>query len=441
MSELALLGGSKTIEKDCPEKFKWPIATDDHRKAVLEVIDQGKMSGLDVTEKFEKGFAKDFKSKYALMCNNGTAAIQSGFWGMGIGSGDEVICPSITYWASVLQVYSLGATPVFADVEEDSLCLDPVDFENSITERTKAVVVVHYAGHPADMDSIMKVANKHNIKVLEDCSHAHACYYKGRQVGTFGDVAGYSLMSGKSFAIGEAGILLTDDQEIYERAILFGQYVRHGNLQFEQCKQYAGVPCGGYKYRPHQCSSAFGVVQLEYYKEQFAEIDKAMTYFCDLIDELPGIKAHRPKESESSKGGWYFPLAHYDGEQLGGLSVQRFTQAVVAEGATCSAGCNKPLHTHSVFTDMDIYNQHKPTRIANLPDGMMVEQIQKPLTVSETINNRIIGLPRFIYFDKKLIEQYAAAYRKVVENYTDLLADDNYAVAQGGYSATYRDKK
>ena len=101
-----MLGGNKTIGKVSPEKFKWPIITDDHRKAVLQVIDQGKMSGLDVTNEFEKEYAKDFQRQYALMCNNGTSAIQSGFWGMGIGSGDEVICPSITYWASVLQVYS-----------------------------------------------------------------------------------------------------------------------------------------------------------------------------------------------------------------------------------------------------------------------------------------------------------------------------------------------
>ena len=442
MSNLALLGGNKTIEKVDTEMFKWPVITEEHKKAVLDVIDQGKMSGFDVTNEFENGFARDFERKYALMCNNGTAAIHSGFWGMGIGSGDEVICPSITYWASVLQVYSLGATPVFTDIDPESLCLDPEDFRRCITERTKAVVVVHYAGHPADMDKIMEIANKHNIKVMEDCSHAHSCYYKGKQVGTFGDAAGYSLMSGKSFAIGEAGILLTDDQEIYEKAVLFGQYARHGQLQLEECKKYTGIPCGGYKYRPHQCSSAFGLVQLKYYKDQFAQINKAMTYFCDLIDELPGLRPHRPlKDSGSTKGGWYFPIAHYNSEKLGGLSVQRFVKAIVAEGAICGVGCNKPLHSHSVFVDMDIYNQGKPTRIANLPDGMTIERLQKPLTVSETINNRVIALPRFIYFNKELIEQYAGAYRKVAENYAELLEDDNHAVAQGGYSATYRNRK
>ena len=439
--KLALLGGSKTLEKVDPDTFKWPVVTDDHRKAVLDVIDRGAMSGRDVTDEFAEAFAKDFERKHALMCNNGTAAIHSGFWAIGVGNGDEVICPSITFWASILQVYSLGAMPVFADVDPETLCLDPADFERCITERTKAVVVVHYAGHPADMDRIMEIANRHGVKVLEDCSHAHACYYKGRQVGTFGDVAGFSLMSGKSFAIGEAGMLTTDDREIYERAILFGHYIRHGQIELEQVKKHIGLPCGGYKYRPHQCSSAFGLVQMKYYKEQFAEIDKAMTYFCDLIDQLPGIRTHRPAEEGSTKGGWYFPLAHYNPAELGGLSVQRFADAVAAEGAGCGAGCNKPLHTHTVFTEMDIYNQGKPTRIANLPDGMTVEQVQKPLLVSETVNNLVVALPRFIHFDKEMIEQQAAAYKKVVENHADLLEGDAGLAEEGGYSATFRSKK
>ncbi len=440
MSELALLGGSKAVENIDLEIFKWPVVTDDHRKAVLDVIDRGAMSGLDVTDKFTAAYAKDFERKYGLMCNNGTAAIHSGFWALGVGAGDEVICPSMTFWASITQIFSLGATPVFADIDPETLCLDPADFERCITERTKAVVVVHYAGYPADMDRIMEIASKHGIKVLEDCSHSHACYYKGKQTGTFGDVAGYSLMTGKSFAIGESGMLLTDDQEIYERAVLFGHYARHGSLELEGVAKYAGLPAGGYKYRPHQCSSAFGLVQMGYYKQQFAEIDEAMTYFCDQIDQLPGIRAHRPKEKGTTKGGWYHPLAHYDSEELGGLSLLRFAEALVAEGVKCSAGCNKPLHTHCLFTEMDVYHQGKPTRIANLPDGMTVDQIQKPLAVSETINNQIITLPRFIRFDKAVIDRHVEAYKKVVAHAEELLVDDKGEEVKGDFT-TFMKKK
>jgi len=434
MSKLAILGGKKEIAQANPDLFTWPIVTQAHRDAVLKVIDKGSMSGIDVTTEFETRFAQDFERKYALMSNNGTSSIHGAFFGLGIGQGDEVICPSITFWASVLQVYSLQATPVFADIHPETLCIDPVEFERCISERTKAVVVVHYAGHAADMDAIMSIARKHDIKVLEDCSHAHRCYYKGKQVGTFGDVSGYSLMSLKSFPVGEAGILTTDDQEIYERAILFGHYARHGNMALDETKKYAGLPCGGYKYRPQQCSSAFGLVQLDCYKEQFSEIDKAMTYFCDLIDELPGIKSHRPPHGEGySKGGWYLPLAHYKPEELGGLSNVRFVEAVSAEGVVCRSGCNKPLHGHPVFHEMDIYHQGKPTRMANLPDGLTVEQIQKPLKVANEINTRILELPAFKKYDKDHIERTAAAFKKVVEHHGDLMKDIEAVVEEGGY--------
>ena len=180
------------------------------------------MSGSDVTKKLERGFADWHGMKYGLGCNNGTAALHCAMFGLGIGSGDEIICPSITYWASCLPVYSLGGTVVFAEIDPQTLCLDPNDIEHRVTKKTKAIIVVHYCGRPAEMDKIMAIAKKHNLKVIEDASHAHGALYKGRMVGTFGHASGFSLMSGKSFAIGEAGIMLTNDKEVYQRAVAFG---------------------------------------------------------------------------------------------------------------------------------------------------------------------------------------------------------------------------
>lgn len=139
--------------------------------------------------------------RYALTSPNGTIAIKEAMFALGVGAGDEVIAPSVTYWASVLQAYNLGATPVFADINPDTLCIDPNDIERRITENTKLIVVTHYGAMPVDMDPIMLIAKKHNIKVLEDCSHAHGALYKGKEVGTFGDAAAFSLMSVKSIAI------------------------------------------------------------------------------------------------------------------------------------------------------------------------------------------------------------------------------------------------
>jgi len=245
MEKLALLGGEKTVKGENLELFKWPIVNEEMEKKVLDVLRKGNMSGTDITKEFEKQFADWYGVKYALGTNNGTSALHCAFYGIGIGPGDEVICPSITYWASCMPVFSLGGTVVFADVDFNSLCIDPDDIERKIGENTKAIIVVHYCGYPADMDKIMKVAEKHKLKIVEDCSHSHGTLYKGKLTGTFGDVSAFSLMSRKSFAIGEGGIMLTNDKEIYERAITFGHYERHSELTIDYLKKGAGLPWGG----------------------------------------------------------------------------------------------------------------------------------------------------------------------------------------------------
>jgi len=425
-SELALLGGPKAVKTDSGSIFSWPIITKEIEDAVLEVLRAGKMSDVDVTRVFEREFAEWLGVKYALAHNTGTAALHNALFGIGVGYGDEIICPSVTYWASCLQVYSLGGTVVFADIDPETLCIDPVDVERRITPRTKAIMVVHYMGMPADMDAIMSVAEKHKLRVIEDVSHAHGALYKGRMVGTFGDVAGFSIMSGKSLACGEGGMMTTNDQRVYERAVAFGHYERHGyTLTLEDLKAGAGLPWGGYKYRMHQLTSAVGRLQLRYYPDLMREIDKAMNYFWDLLEEVPGIRDHRPpKNSGTTKGGWYSPHGLYRPEELGGLSVQRFCEAVSAEGAPCSPGCNLALHLHPVFNEVDVYNQGKPTRIANCPQGVDVRQPLGSLPVSEGIQEHTFSIPWFKHYRPEIIEEYAYAFKKIAENYKKLLPGD-----------------
>ncbi|MGQ9555137.1 MAG: DegT/DnrJ/EryC1/StrS family aminotransferase [Anaerolineae bacterium] len=424
-SQLALLGGSKAVKSDPGNMFDWPIITPEIEAAVLEVLRAGRMSGLDVTLKLEEEYAAWHGMKYALAHNTGTAALHGAMFGLGIGRGDEVICPSITYWASCLPVYSLGGTVVFADIDPDTLCIDPNDIEHRISERTKAIIVVHYEGYPGDMDPILGIARRHKIAVIEDCSHAHGALYKGRLVGTMGDVSGFSMMSGKSFATGEGGIMLTNDRRIYERAMIFGHYERANDITLEELAAGAGLPWGGYKYRMHQLTSAVAREQIKKYPQEMAEIDKAMNYFCDLLEGVPGIKNHRPpKGSGSTMGGWYAASALYRPEELGGLSVYRFCQAVNAEGAPCSPGCNKALHLHPLFNTIDVYNQGRPTRIANLPQGVDIRQPKGSLPVSEGIQERVMSIPWFKHYRPAIIEEYANAFRKVAENYKELLPGD-----------------
>lgn len=434
-SKLALLGGEKAVQLPDENMFTWPIVTKEHEDAVLDVIRTRNMSGTDITKKFELEYAKKLGVKYALGCNNGTAAIHSALFGMGIGVGDEVIAPSITYWASCIQVFSLGATVRFADVCPDTLCIDPDDIERRITSKTKAIVVVHYLAMPADMDRIMAIANKHGIMVFEDISHSHGAKYKGKEVGTFGIASAASLMTGKSFAIGEAGMMFTNDRKIYEKAVLFGHYERHGDIETEELKKFAGLPYGGYKYRMHQASAAFGLVQLKLYDRQMAEIDKAMNYYCDLLEKVPGLYPIRPEpNSGTTKGGWYIPGAKYRAEELGGLSLKRFTDALSAEGSACFAGINKPLHTHPVFTTVDIYGHGMPTRVANMSEQDRLNFTPENLPVTARINNEALMTPWFKHYNPEFIEQHVNAVKKVVENYRELLEGDTKEQIQGELS-------
>jgi len=421
--KLAILGGEKAVKSDVKDIFTWPIVNKEMEGKVLEVLRAGKMSHLDVTKEFEEGFAKWHGMKYGLGTNNGTSALHCAFFGIGLGRGDEIICTATTYWASFLPVFSLGATVVFADIEPDTLNIDPDDIEKRITKKTKAILVVHYCARPADMTRIMKIAKKHNLRVIEDVSHAHGALYKGKMTGTFGDVSAYSCMSGKSFAVGEAGILLTNKKEIYERAIIFGQYARHRDLTIPELKAGAGLPWGGYKYRAHQLSSAVGLVQLKKYPREMAEIDKAMNYYWDLLEGLPGIKSLRPPAgSKTTMGGWYVPKGLYFKEQLGGLSITRFAEAVTAEGFEMYTGCNKGGFSHPLLNTVDVYNDGKPTRIAN--SSWDVRTNKGSLPVAEGIQNKVFGAPYFKKYYPRIIKEHANAVRKVIENYRELLPGD-----------------
>ncbi|MBL8992768.1 MAG: DegT/DnrJ/EryC1/StrS family aminotransferase [Spirochaetia bacterium] len=428
-TKLAQLGGEKTIRLEPGNIFTWPIVTEEDEAAVLEVLRAGKMSGTDVTEKFEKEFAVWQGTHFALGCNNGTAALHSAMWAAGVTKGTEIIAPSITYWATAMPALNLGAAIQFADVDPVSLTLDPKDIEHRIHDNTRAIVVLHAYGHPADMDPIMAIAAKYNLKVIEDVSHAHGARYKGRKVGTIGDVAAMSMMTGKSFPIGEGGMLVTNNRLLYERAVAFGHYERTGESRYSNAErvvsdpslqEYSGLPLGGVKYRMHQLSSAMGRGQLRHYDARVKKIQDGMNYFWDQVKDLPGLTEHRIKTRESDMGGWYAPIAGYKPEALGGLPIETFCKAVSAEGVHgLSAGVNKPLHLHPLFHTADIYGDGKPTMLANTTRDIRLGKGSLP--VAEAASGRNMYIPWFKNLNRPVIDEYAAAFRKVVENYQELL--------------------
>ena len=423
MSALAINGGEKTVTIDPGDMFTWPIVTQEDEAAVLDVLRAGAMSGTGVTKQFEQEFAAWMGMDHALGYCNGTASLRAAMWAVGLGAGDELICPSMTYWASCTQALTLGATVNFADIERDSLCIDPDDIEHRIGPRTKAILVVHYAGHPADMDAIMAIAGKHGVAVIEDVSHAHGSLYQGTKVGTIGDIAAMSMMAGKSFAIGEAGMMVTNRRDLFERCCAWGHYERTGvatlynpassQITDEGLKRFAGIAMGGHKDRMNQTCAAMGRVQLKHYDARIAAIQAAMNRFWDALEGLPGVRAHRPPaDTGSTMGGWYTARGLYRAEELGGLPCASFCEALKAEGFATGPGANYPLHLHPLFHEADLFGQGKPTVIAF--GQRDVRQGPGSLPVSESIKDICFGVPWFKHDRPEIIDAYAAAVRKVV---------------------------
>ena len=434
MSKLALLGGEPII-KEMPDKslFKWPIITEEDKEAVMDVVVNNKFSFTDITEKFQQQFAEWQGRKYALAFTNGTMSLSAAMFAIGLGMGDEIICPTKTYWGSISQAINFGASAVFCNINH-KLSMDPEDLERCITPKTKAIMVVHYYAYPCEMDKIMEIANKHGLYVIEDVSHAHGSKFKGTKCGNFGHIAAMSMMSTKAFAAGELGMIVTDDKKLYERALAYGHYERNNAAyitESDELKDYFHIAIGGVKGRANQVSSALAIGQLKYFDERSAEIRRAMNYFYDQIEGIPGLSPIRVDESDgSSMGAFYSPMISYYPEYFEGLSSKRFCQAVTAEwnkASICWEGANFNLHTHNFFKTFDFFNTGKPSRIAF--SDRDVREDDKYLAPSDEIYN--ISAPWFKHFDKEWIDLFAAAYKKVAENYKDLLEGDTDKT-QGG---------
>ena len=234
-------------------------------KAVGDVIRSRWLSMGEVTQKFEQEFSTFTGTKHALAVTNATAALHLACVAAGVGLGDEVIVPSLTFVATANAVRYTGATPVFADLESlDWLNISPTSIEACITDKTRAILVVHYAGFACNMPAIMEIARRHNLIVLEDSAHAIGSELEGRKLGTWGAIGCYSFFSNKNMTTGEGGMLATDDDALAERLRLLRS---HGmtSLSWDRHKGHAwsyDVVDLGYNYRIDEMRSALGRVQL-----------------------------------------------------------------------------------------------------------------------------------------------------------------------------------
>lgn len=250
---------------------------------VLDAVRSGWISSLGkYVTRFEQQFAAFCGVSHAVSVSNGTTALHLALHALGIGPGDEVIIPSLTFIASANAVSYTGATPVFADVDPATWCVDPADVARLITPRTRALMPVHLYGHPAPMDALNRLAERHNLLVVEDAAEAHGAEWQGHRVGGLGRIAAFSFYANKTITTGEGGMLTTDDASLAARC----RMLRDHAMPPEKRYWHDEI---GFNYRMTNLQAALGVAQMERIEEFIQRKRQIVRWYCQGLADIPGI--------------------------------------------------------------------------------------------------------------------------------------------------------
>jgi len=316
--------------------------------AILEVVRSGKWWSVEGTKvrEFEAAFARFQDAQFAVCVTNGTAALEVSLRAAHIGCGDEVIVPPYTFIATATAVLSVGATPVFVNVEEESLNIDPTKIEEAITPRTRAIIPVHIAGCPADMDGVLEVARKHNLLVIEDAAQAHAAEWKGTKVGAIGDMGCFSFQASKNLNAGEGGAVLTNNPHWADQVwsvhnvgrVRGGRWYEHHVL--------------GSNFRMTEFQAAILLAQLKRLPEQTERRTQNARKLTEMLSQIPGIRPPRP-DPRVTRHAYHLYIFRYDKSHFGGRPREDFLKALSAEGIPCTAGY-VPLYKERVFLNRPI---------------------------------------------------------------------------------------
>lgn len=413
---IAANGGAKTLVSKGPH-YVWPPITKAVERSVLKQLHTS-VSIYDrsgIFKEFETEFAKYHGRKYALLCNSGTTAIHSMFIAANFKEGDEVICPVYTFFATVTPLFFTGAKPVLCDCDVNGN-IDPSEIEKKITHKTKGVIITHMWGVPCQMDKIVKICKKHKLLLLEDCSHAHGARYNGKLVGSFGDMAAWSIQGPKNVSGGEGGIFATDDEDFYYYALLLGHYNK-------RCKQeiptthhlYRYATTGmGLKYRAHPIAVA---IAFETFKKLDAYLSVRNQFSRKILYALRDVTGLEPPHiTNNVDPSWYALVFQYKTDKFQKLSIEKFFSAIQAEGLTevDRPGSTSPLHLLPLFQNpSELFPSYrKDTFLLKPGDFPKAEQfyenaIKLPIWASKR--------------DTNIVETYIQGIKKVVDNYRQLL--------------------
>ena len=364
-SSLAINGGSKIRTKPWLDNF---LFGKEEKEALNKVIDSGYLSkfegnwnadppfsflGGPVVQELEKLWCEKYNIKHSVSVNSATSGLFASIGALNIGYGDEVIVSPGTMTACAMAPLTYGAIPIFADVSRKNGNIDPVFFEKAITKRTKAIVIVHTYGIPADMDSIMKIAKKNNIKVIEDCAQAHGTLYKGKPVGTFGDIGVFSLNVNKQINCGEGGVCVTNNDELCLRLRLIRN---HGETSTEGSKVKDITNIAGYNYRLTELQAAVAIEQLK----KLTELNRIRIEYCEYLNEnLKRLPFLETVEGEKDCVSTFYQWPIIFKKEVLGLNALEIQKILNAEGMYFIRAC-KPLYFQPVYQKKNLFKLNYP---------------------------------------------------------------------------------
>lgn len=320
MSNLAILGGKPVGTLNVPQ---WPIFDEREVEMVSQVVKSGNWGFLGPKEKeFEKKFAKFCGTKFGIAVANGTVSLKIALEALGVGPGDEVIVPGLTWQATASAVLDVNAVPILVDVDPNTYTISPKEIEAAITPRTKCIIPVHLYGRVADMNAIMELAEKYNLYVIEDCAHQHGSQWKGKPVGSIGDIGSFSFQSSKIITSGEGGILTTNNQQISD--LLQSLKICGRNIRKGAHAMHSG------NYRMTEFQAAILIVQLMRLDEQNIIRDKNAMYLEEMISDIEGLSSLY-RSPDISRQSYYYLTIKYNKEEWEGVPKEVFMRALSLE--------------------------------------------------------------------------------------------------------------
>jgi len=393
MSTLALLGGKPVWKGPFP---RYITIGRPEKKAVLRVMDRGILSdffgsncpefyGGPEVQGFEREWARYFGARHAVSMNSATSCLYAAVGALGISPGDEVITTPYTMCATASGILVYQGIPVFADIDPDTFTLDPRSVETRVTSRTRAIIVTHLFGHPADMRGIQEVARKHRLRVIEDAAQSPGALYHGRQSGTLSDIGVFSLNCHKVIQTGEGGMCTTNDPEMTLRLRLIRN---HGEAVVgEGMKVKSLVNLLGWNYRLTEPLAAIGREQLKRLRGYNRRRWDLAARLSGRLRQLPGLQP--PLVRPGCTHAYYVYAVKLDPAALPGVPRDLFARALQAEGIPCSTGYMKPLYMLPVYQKRVLFGKRGyPLRGARHPFAYR----QGLCPVTEEVEGRLINL-------------------------------------------------